>query len=273
MTSVPATPIVSSPTYRVYYKYALDDAIPHPGSEWTRFVCISDTHRKQTPMVDGDVLIHAGDFSSFTTGFRPCLDWIKGLSHSQKILIAGNHEFNLDERCVNSYYSRNDLEVRAELEEDRNMLRDQSAIDAKLTYLEAESASIPGEPSSDKRWRVYGSPYTPEFGTMGFSYRPDEAEDIWAPTPQDTEILVTHGPPLRILDVTRHGMHVGCPALRETILDHLPSARLHVFGHIHEARGVEVHKGPEGRDIVFVNPACGNHKNLLPIIVDLKNSI
>ena len=78
MTSMPATPNVSSLTYRVYSKYALDDTIPHPGSEWTRFVCISDTHRKQTPMVDGDVLIHAGDFSSFTKGFREALDWIKG---------------------------------------------------------------------------------------------------------------------------------------------------------------------------------------------------
>lgn len=38
------------------------------------------------------------------------------------------------------------------------MLKDQSAIDANLTYLEAESASVSGGPSSDKRWAVYGSP-------------------------------------------------------------------------------------------------------------------
>ena len=38
------------------------------------------------------------------------------------------------------------------------MLTDQSAIDAKLIYLEAESAFIPSGPSSDKRWTVYGSP-------------------------------------------------------------------------------------------------------------------
>lgn len=36
--------------------------------------------------------------------------------------------------------------------------------------------------------------------------------------------------------------------------------------------GVEVHKGMEGKEIVFVNAACRDHRNPLPIIVDLKNS-
>ena len=88
VTSMPAAPITSSPTYRVYSKYSLDNLSPHPGPEWTRFVCISDTHRKQTPMVDGDVLIHAGDFSSFTNGFRQSLDWIKSLPHGQKMYVS-----------------------------------------------------------------------------------------------------------------------------------------------------------------------------------------
>jgi hypothetical protein len=39
---------------------------PHPGPEWTRFVLISDTHsRTQYPVPEGDVLIHAGDLSSW----------------------------------------------------------------------------------------------------------------------------------------------------------------------------------------------------------------
>lgn len=85
MTSVSASPSVSSSTYRVYSDYSLDDLNPHPGPEWTRFVCVSDTHRKLIPMVNGDVLIHAGDFSTFTTGFRKSIDWIKGLVHAQKM--------------------------------------------------------------------------------------------------------------------------------------------------------------------------------------------
>ncbi|KAG9118446.1 hypothetical protein FRC07_007044, partial [Ceratobasidium sp. 392] len=139
-------------------------------------------------MVDGDILIHAGDFTSFTSGFRSSLEWIKSLSHPQKILIAGNHEYNLDDRCIDHIYAR-DPKIRAELAEDRALLKDESAIEANLTYLEAESAVVDGGPSSNKRWTVYGSPYTPEYGTMGFFYVKREAEDIWAPVLENTEIL------------------------------------------------------------------------------------
>ncbi|KAG8695966.1 hypothetical protein FRC09_008826 [Ceratobasidium sp. 395] len=131
-------------------------------------------------MVDGDILIHAGDFSSFTSGFRSSLEWIKGLNHPQKILIAGNHEYNLDNRCIDHIYAR-DSAIRAELAEDRAMLKDESATEANLTYLEAESAVINGGPSK-KDWEVYGSPYTPEYGTMGFFYVKKEAEGKLATT-------------------------------------------------------------------------------------------
>ena len=45
------------------------DSIPqHPGPHWTRFVLISDTHSRTGLQVpDGDILIHAGDLSSYGT--------------------------------------------------------------------------------------------------------------------------------------------------------------------------------------------------------------
>lgn len=48
---------------------------------------------------------------------------------------------------------------------------------------------------------------------------------------------LTHGPPSGILDLAQEVNPVGCEALR----DRLPylQPRLHVFGHIHEAHGVE----------------------------------
>lgn len=45
-----------------------DEPERHPGSDWTRFVLISDTHSRigyQIP--DGDVLIHAGDLTKWGT--------------------------------------------------------------------------------------------------------------------------------------------------------------------------------------------------------------
>ena len=57
--------------------------------------------------------------------------------------------------------------------------------------------------------------------------------------PDDTDVLVTHGPPFAILDeVGRPGgasEHVGCPSLARRIAEVRPA--LHLFGHIHEGHG------------------------------------
>ncbi|CAE6437218.1 unnamed protein product [Rhizoctonia solani] len=263
-------PAYSGTTYQVYTSFPLGVPIPRPGKNWTRFVCVSDTHKKTIPLVDGDILIHAGDFTTFSNGYKAALDWIKELRHPQKVLIAGNHEYNLDLKCRSEIYGRGGSQMAAELDEDRRMLTDQSATDANLTYLEVSSADIPGE--SGKKWSIHGSPYTPEYGTMGFSYPRSVENTMWSNVPQSTEILVTHGPPFGILDLARYGKsHVGCPGLSHTVLHRLPHVRLHVYGHIHESRGVEIHQGSAGQDIVFVNAACRDLKHPQPIIVDLKN--
>ncbi|KAG8970286.1 hypothetical protein FRC05_000660 [Tulasnella sp. 425] len=81
---------------------------------------------------------------------------------------------------------------------------------------------------------------------------------------------LTHGPPHGIHDETLRGELVGCPTLLAYLARLRP--RLHVFGHIHEARGATIHswdtesaigaeEGQEREDrnrntsTVFVNPA------------------
>ena len=63
----------------------------------------------------------------------------------------------------------------------------------------------------------------------------------WALIPDDTDILVTHGPPFGTLDtVSPHSTHrCGCEelALRLKELSYL---KLHVFGHIHGGYGQKV---------------------------------
>ncbi|KAG6815465.1 hypothetical protein H0H87_001555 [Tephrocybe sp. NHM501043] len=56
---------------------------------------------------------------------------------------------------------------------------------------------------------------------------------------------LTHGPPARILDLTRTEAFAGCAALRAQLPRIRP--RIHVFGHIHEARGAHVHAWDSGR--------------------------
>jgi hypothetical protein len=56
----------------------------------------------------------------------------------------------------------------------------------------------------------------------------------------DTDVLITHGPPAHHLD-SGHG----CLALLDTLWRLRP--KLHVFGHIHEGRGVETVAWTDGQ--------------------------
>lgn len=66
-----------------------------------RFVCISDTHLKHRSltMPEGDVLIHAGDFSHWRKGsmdkIREFNAWLGDLKYSYKFLNCGNHEVHI----------------------------------------------------------------------------------------------------------------------------------------------------------------------------------
>jgi hypothetical protein len=87
--------------------------------------------------------------------------------------------------------------------------------------------------------KIWGSPYQPEF--CGWAYQYPRGTDRWRIIPEGLDILITHGPPLNILDETRryNDMHwkenVGCYDLAAEVRAKKP--RLHIFGHIHDAYG------------------------------------
>jgi Icc-related predicted phosphoesterase len=63
----------------------------------------------------------------------------------------------------------------------------------------------------------------------------------WDQIPNDIDILVTHGPPLSILDLTLNKEYdqAGCRSLRTKVFDLAnKSLRLHCFGHIHNSTDV-----------------------------------
>ncbi|OPX23717.1 MAG: hypothetical protein B1H03_00855 [Planctomycetales bacterium 4484_113] len=66
---------------------------------------------------------------------------------------------------------------------------------------------------------------------------------------EDTEILVLHQPAHGYRDAVSEGKHVGSQSLRK-LVDRL-KPRLVLSGHIHEARGIDRHRGT-----VFVNPGA-----------------
>ncbi|WNJ18713.1 metallophosphatase domain-containing protein [Pontibacter sp. G13] len=174
-------------------------------------VCISDTHGKHRDLVlpDGDLLIHAGDFSNRgdLAEVNSFLTWFGAQPHPHKVLIAGNHDFIA--------------------ERDPGLFK--SMIPENVVYLQDSGAEVAGI-------RFWGSPVTPWFYDWAFNRYEDEIVWHWDMIPQDTQILVTHGPPLGTGDMNFQGTPVGCKSLGECV-DELPELRYHIFGHIHEAYG------------------------------------
>ena len=73
-------------------------------NETIRIVCISDTHantdHEEFPDIpNGDILIHAGDFTLYGKTIEHVAkfnDWLGTLPHEHKIVISGNHERMFD---------------------------------------------------------------------------------------------------------------------------------------------------------------------------------
>ena len=55
--------------------------------------------------------------------------------------------------------------------------------------------------------------------------------------PSDSEILVTHGPPLGFGDFTSNNSSVGCKDLYKAIVNRVKPL-YHIFGHVHEGYGI-----------------------------------
>jgi Icc-related predicted phosphoesterase len=91
---------------------------------------------------------------------------------------------------------------------------------------------------------------------------------VYSKIPEDTEILLTHTPAHHVLDETRKKVRAGCGVLARRLKE-LERCRLHVCGHIHEARGAEIGEG----DKVHVNAAIGSTLGGRPVVVDLLNNL
>ena len=175
-----------------------------------RIVCLSDTHNLQDriEVPDGDVLLHAGDFTGRGTPAEIAAfgEALAALPHRHKLVIAGNHDFLF----------------QSDPEEARKLLGD-------VTYLEDAGAHVEG-------LHVWGSPWQPWFHDWAFNLpRGKRLAEKWALAPESVDVLVTHGPPRGILDTTFRGEVVGCEELELARARIRP--RLHVFGHIHESFG------------------------------------
>lgn len=170
--------------------------------------CISDLHGYTPALLGGDILIIAGDLTARDTfeGYQKFMLWLTQQPYSCKVVIAGNHDGLIEKGKVTIPSEGN------------------------IHYLCDSGMEFEGI-------KIWGSPYTPTFLNWFFMRkRGDEIKKHWDLIPTGVDIVVTHGPPYGIFDVTADKVHVGCEDLRVAIQERV-RPRIHCFGHIHEGGG------------------------------------
>ena len=184
---------------------------------------ISDTHTKHNQITKdlpgGDLLIHAGDISSmgYKHEIQSFCSWLNKIdNYTTKVFIAGNHDWGFQDHpeqvkeIIESY--------------------------GRFTYLQDQIEMI-GE-STDDMVKIWGSPWQPEFYNWAFNLtrNGEQLKDKWDMIPNDTDILVTHGPAWGYVDTIKgQTTHLGCELLTTRIKEVKP--KIHVCGHIHSGYG------------------------------------
>lgn len=182
---------------------------------------ISDTHMNHHKLripEDVDIVIHSGDCTNSrhpfpnSTELWDFIGWFRGLPIKHKVLVAGNHDSAIHSK----------------------MMRKVDFDEMGITYLENSSAEIEG-------FKIWGSPLTPTYGDWCFMMARHKIHRAWNTIPEDVDIVVTHGPPKGILDLTenkdRSLEQVGCKSLLRRMTEIEPM--IHCFGHVHSFKHIK----------------------------------
>ncbi|HEY9712999.1 MAG TPA: metallophosphatase domain-containing protein, partial [Chroococcales cyanobacterium] len=176
-----------------------------------------------------DLLLIAGDMTMRGTKneMQWFADWLVRQPQKHKVWIAGNHELGIER----------DPQIAADIAEANGSI-----------YLNDSGVDLDGI-------KIWGSPVTPWFHDWAFNRsRGEEIAEHWRKIPEGLDILLTHGPPYGILDLTMRDGNVGCEALLETVSQRLENPpRYHIFGHIHFAYGKQQLLRADGKTISMLN--------------------
>lgn len=137
------------------------------------------------------------------------LMWYDGLDIKYKIFVPGNHDVSIENGQIRlSHYST----ITPLIHE----------------FIEIESI------------KIFGSPYTPEFCDWAYNVEYDNLFHYWDSIPFNIDILITHCPPLNIMDTVKGEYrceNVGDKYLFDAVYERNP--QYHIFGHIHDNNGVK----------------------------------
>lgn len=205
---------------------------------------ISDTHGfhsrfPEERFKDIDVVVHSGDCSNYKDAYRNAIEvadfieWYKDVPVKYKIYVAGNHDTSIERKRI----TKEDFEANG------------------IIYLENSFVNINGV-------KFYGTPVTPTFGEWAFMKARDKTHHVWEAIPEDTGVLIVHGPPKGIRDLSydRDGKLEFCGdnALMKRCISLQNTLKFVCFGHIHNMDGV-YNQGISTFSMtqtVFSNAAC-----------------
>lgn len=199
-----------------------------------KLVIVSDTHGCDFSLLnlpEADMLIHAGDWTNRGTieevsKFNAICGKVLDKYRLGIYVTPGNHD----------WLAQTDYDLCERLLTNCNLMINEGI----------ESEGI----------KFWFSPYTPFFCNWAFMEEAEELEQIWSKIPEDTNVLITHGGPHKVLDLTNEYMNVGCRELAKRV-SHLEHLRLHAFGHIHSAAGItkKINNVLNTQEVTFANVA------------------
>jgi Icc-related predicted phosphoesterase len=173
-----------------------------------KLVCISDTHgcHNYLEVPKGDVLIHCGDAElDGYSRYNSFMNWMHDQPHKHKLFIPGNHDFYMQQHTFNCVLEFEGLGIRTLID---------------------KAIGIDGI-------KFYGAPWSPTFMNWAFMKDDQDLTPHWDAIPEDTDVLITHGPAFGIGDaVNGTKKPLGSRSLAIRILE-LKQLRMHLYGHIH----------------------------------------
>ena len=210
--------------------------------------------RMNAPIPEGDLLVHAGDLTNVgrMNEVAAAGVWLRKMGKrfpAGVVVVAGNHDWMFEKN-------------RAMAVQLLNQGLTGDTLNSQIVYLEDSGTEIEG-------LKIYGSPWQPRF--LDWAFNLDRGETIkqkWDLIPEGLDILITHGPPMGILDQTNPILgtdRLGCEELIKAVERAKP--KLHVFGHIHGGYGRVQYP-----HTLFVNAAICDEAYKpwrAPVVVDL----
>lgn len=201
-----------------------------------KVVLIADTHNHTPDLPEGDVLVHAGDGTMMGTvdEVEKLDEWFGTLPFRDIIYVPGNHDFLFEKVHPPQKLLKNAI------------------------VLINRGVMVKG------RIKCWGSPYTQVKFNWAFMRHEDKLAEFWALIPEDTDVLITHGPPRGMLDFSISKESTGSQSLLDRV--RIVKPKIHVFGHIHEEYG-SWHQGVDFINASLVNEFYQNVNK--PIVIEV----